>query len=97
MPEKAEKLTYFSFSQTHEPDRPHNEHSEERMCRVEGDTTPVKAVCPCCGRYKEYFAGESRGYVFICNGQVIMRHREDGLHLWGRQITHDGRIEKTHT
>ena len=81
MPE--EELTYFS--QTYEPDGPHNQHRDERMCIVEGHASPVNVVCPCCGRHKEYFAGEAFGHVFICTGQVIMRHHKDGLHFWGRR------------
>jgi hypothetical protein len=84
-----EELTYFS--QTYKPDGPHEEHRDERLCYLEsvkdskelGRFAEIVAVCT-CGLRKKYFAGESHGYVFVCNGGVIMKHRKDGLHVRGR-------------
>ena len=91
MPEKAEELTYFS--RTYEPDGPHEEHRDGRLCYLEsikdakelGRFVEIVAVCT-CGLRKKYFASEQHGYLFMCNGLVIMKHRKDGLRFGGRTI-----------
>ena len=91
MPEEAEKLTYFS--RTYEPDGSHHEaHRDERLCYVEsikddkdlGRFEEIVIVCT-CGLRKRYFASEQHGYLFMCNGGVIMKHRKDGLRFGGRK------------
>ena len=86
-----EKLTYFS--NTYRPDGPHEEHRDERLCYLEsvknstelGRFAEIVAVCT-CGLRKKYFASEQHGYLFMCNGFVIMKHRKDGLRFGGRNL-----------
>ena len=74
--------TYF------ESDASYRQHTDERLCHLEsskdckemGGYAEVVAVCS-CGRRKDYFANEVYGYVFLCNGGVIMKHNEKSMHL----------------
>ncbi len=63
-------------------------HSDKRLCTLEsvkdakefGKYAEVVAVCT-CGNRKEYYANELYGYVFVCNGLVIMKHNNKSAHL----------------
>ena len=67
-----------------EPEDLRMQHTDSRLCYLEsikgteeiGRYAEVVAVCT-CGRRKEYFAGEIDGYIFVCNGVVILKYYKD--------------------
>jgi hypothetical protein len=61
-------------------------HADDRLCTTELakgiQESPrfIKIVAVCtCGRTKEYYATESVRCIFVCNGGVILKYREDGF------------------
>lgn len=73
-----------TVAETENPPKTEAHLGEDRLCRLEstkdnndtGRFAEVVAVCT-CGRRTEFFASEIDGYVFVCNGGVILKYRKD--------------------
>jgi hypothetical protein len=59
-------------------------HADNRLCSLESSKEPpqdprhpeVIAKCT-CGRTKDFYAAEVESYIFVCNGRVILKYREE--------------------
>lgn len=59
-------------------------HKDDRLCTLAereehaSDLKHPRVIVRCsCGKSKEYAARTVEGYIFVCNGVVILRYREE--------------------
>jgi hypothetical protein len=64
-------------------------HADTRLCALESSKEPPQAarhpevIAKCtCGRTKDFYAAEVESYIFVCNGRVILKYREESAYTF---------------